>query len=235
VEIFSKKILVIDSAPIIRNVLSVRLTALSYKVFLSDNTIDGLHIFMQEHPDLIVLDISLPTVDGYKLCRKIRKQSQIPIIFLTNLGGVSDYVTGLDVGADDYIVKPFSPKVLEARIRSIFRRVNIENQKDKPTNSFKVGDLIFTSSRQSLFKNNISLKLTDIEFRLFRLLFSNAGKTLSRKVILKTIWGYTPERDIDTRIVDVHIFRLRTKLEENSSKPELIVTVRGAGYRFQKY
>jgi OmpR family response regulator RpaB len=234
VEFYKGNILVVDSEAIIRNVLAKRLTILGYRVFLATNVHDAFNVFKKESLDLIVLGIIPPKLPGYKLCCRIRKKSSVPIIFLTTLGGISDRITGFDLGADDYLIKPFSPKELEARIRSILRRVNFEHKARKAPNILHRGALLVNIDKNVVLKNDILLNLTEIEFRLFELLVNNPGKILSRKSILERIWGYTPEREIDTRIVDVHISRLRAKLEDDLNSPNLILTVRKAGYMFQQ-
>lgn len=233
-EIFKQNILVVDDEAFIRHVLATRLTILGYRVFLAPNVIDALNVFKKEQLDLIVLDVTPLKLDGYKLCRTIREKSKVPIIFLTALGSISDRVNGFELGADDYLVKPFSPKELEVRIRSILKRVNPENNIKESIDVLYNGNLIVDLNNSLVFKNDIHINLTEIEFRLFEFLINNSGKNLARKAILEYVWGYTPERDIDTRIVDIHIFRLRSKIEDNPGKPYFILTVRGIGYMFQK-
>ena len=234
-EVFNEKLLIVDNEATIRQVLATRFSILGYRVFLASDGKSALAIFNNEHPDLIILDVVLPKLDGYEVCRKIREGSQVPIIMLTSLGGISDRVLGLNLGADDYLVKPFSPKELEARIRSILRRVNFKTQKDieKKQTLFYLADLVIDLNKKYVLKKNIRISLTSIEFNLLELLIMNAGKRLSRTTILDNLWGYTPERYVDTRVVDVHISRLRSKLEKDPSNPDFILTVRGIGYMFQ--
>ena len=233
-EISKQNIMVVDAEAFIRHVLATRLTILGYRVFLAPNVIDALNVFKKEQLDLIVLDVTPLKLDGYKLCRTIRENSKVPIIFLTALGSISDRVNGFELGADDYLVKPFSPKELEARIRSILGRGKSENNIKKSIGVLYTGNLTIDLHNSLVLKNNIHLNLTEIEFRLFEFLINNSGKSLARRAILEHVWGYTPERDIDTRIVDVHIFRLRSKIEDNPRKPYFILTIRGIGYMFQK-
>jgi OmpR family response regulator RpaB len=179
----------------------------------------------------------LSKLDGYELCRKFRKVSQVPIIILTVLDKVSNRLIGLETGADDYIVKPFSLKEIEAKIKSIYRRSSLTTQNlSKKTNQiYSIDNLIIDTDTQKISKGNLQIKLTNIEHSILKLLIENIGKELSRPVILDNIWGYIPERTADTRIVDVHISRLRSKLEENPNNPDFILTVRGKGYMFKKY
>ena len=176
----------------------------------------------------------LPKIDGYGVCRELRKESKVPIIMLTALGGISDRVTGLELGADDYVIKPFSPKELEARIRSVLRRTQKPVTQKANSEIFYMGNLKIDTLKRQVFKSNRRIKLTGTEFNLLELLINRAGERLTRTLILDKIWGYIPERYVDTRLVDVHISRLRSKLEEDPSNPDLILTARGTGYMFQK-
>ena len=153
---------------------------------------------------------------------------------LTALGGISDRVTGLELGADDYVIKPFSPKELEARIRSVLRRTQKPVTQKANSEIFYMGNLKIDTLKRQVFKSNRRIKLTGTEFNLLELLINRAGERLTRTLILDKIWGYIPERYVDTRLVDVHISRLRSKLEEAPSNPDLILTARGTGYMFQK-
>ena len=237
VEVYNEKILIVDSEIETRRLLDEQLTTAGYKTVLSTNGRDGLNSFFNENPDLVIIDILLPKFDGYEVCKNIRETSHIPILILTSVNNISNRVMGLDLGADDYLLKPYSPKELQARIRSLLRRSNnrIPTSKTKKLNTIKVGSVIIDMSTQVIFKNDLKIKLTPTEYKLLAVLIYNNGKTLSRLTILDNVWGYTPERDIDTRIVDVHISRLRTKIEDDPRRPDLIVTVRGLGYMFQEY
>ena len=165
-------------------------------------------------------------------------ESSVPIIMLTALGDISDRVMGLELGADDYVMKPFSPKELEARVRAVLRRLestaSITNHNTNQ-NILQIGALAIDTNKRQVFKGTERVKLTGMEFNLLELLVMKAGERLSRSMILDRVWGYTPERYLDTRVVDVHISRLRSKLEEDPSNPDLIITARGTGYMFQRY
>ena len=236
-ENYSEKILIVDDEPSIRQILETRLSIRGYTVILAANGEEALYLFHNEHPDLVILDIMLPKIDGYEVCSQIRKKSQVPIIMLTALGDISDRVMGLELGADDYVMKPFSPKELEARIRSVLRRVDSKNALiNNPHKSIlQIGSLVIDTNKRQVFKGAERIKLTGMEFNLLELLVTKAGERLSRSMILDRVWGYTPERYLDTRVVDVHISRLRSKLEEDPSNPDLIITARGTGYMFQRY
>jgi OmpR family response regulator RpaB len=154
---------------------------------------------------------------------------------LTALGDVADRITGLELGADDYVVKPFSPKELEARIRCVLRRVEKEAVSGIPnTGVIEIGNLRIDTNKRQVLQDNERIRLTGMEFSLLELLVSRSGEAFSRGEILRKVWGYTPERHVDTRVVDVHISRLRSKLEDDPANPELILTARGTGYLFQR-
>jgi|TARA_B100000768_G_scaffold179972_1_gene198829 OmpR family response regulator RpaB len=237
VEVYNEKILVIDGDIDIRQILATRLTILGYKVFLSSNGKDALVSFNKEQPDLIILDLILPKIDGYDVCRTIRSNSQIPILIITSLANIADRISGLELGADDYITKPFSPKELEARIRCILHRSTqkAENPSRKLHKKFQIGNLVIDLNTRIISTKYSKTRLTFIENNLLELLIENAGHKLSRQDILSNVWGYTPERYVDTRIVDAHISRLRTKIKVDPTNPNLIITIRGIGYMFQKY
>lgn len=237
-ESYNEKILVVDDEINIRQILETRLSIRGYTVILASNGEEALDLFCKEKPDLVILDIMLPVINGHEVCSKIRERSHIPIIMLTALGDISDRVLGLELGADDYVIKPFSPKELEARIRSVLRRTNstkVLSLQNKNKNILQIGNLTIDTNKRQVFKGKKRIKLTGMEFNLLELLVTKAGERLSRSLILERVWGYTPERYLDTRVVDVHISRLRYKLEEDPSNPDLILTARGTGYMFQRY
>ncbi len=237
-KIYNEKILVVDDEISIRQILETRLSIRGYEVILAANGEEALFLFKKEQPNLVILDVMLPKMDGYEVCSEIRKDSQIPIIMLTALGDIVDRVMGLELGADDYVMKPFSPKELEARIRSVLRRTEMRSSfpsQNSNKNILQIGKLLVDTNKRQVFKGKERIKLTGMEFNLLELLVSKAGERLSRATILDRVWGYTPERYLDTRVVDVHISRLRSKLEEDPSNPDLIITARGTGYMFQNY
>jgi OmpR family response regulator RpaB len=236
---YNEKILVVDDQPSIREILKTRLSILGYKVILAANGQEALILFNKENPSLLIVDIVLAKINGYEVCREIRKQSKVPIIILTALGDIADRVLGFKLGADDYVMKPFSPRELEARIRAILCRTSINNNNNNNSaidpSILQISNLVINIHKRQVFKDSKEIKLTGIEFNLLELLVNKAGQSLSRTAILDKVWGYIPERDIDTRVVDVHICRLRFKLEQDSTNPYFIVTARGTGYMFQNY
>jgi OmpR family response regulator RpaB len=235
-EIHREKILVVDDEVSIRKILETRLSMLGYSVVTAADGEEALLLYKKESPNLILLDIMMPKLDGYGVCQEIRKESDIPIIMLTALGDVADRITGLELGADDYVVKPFSPKELEARIKAIFRRVEKFSVHTVTATSgiLSMGGIKVDTNRRQVYKHNEKVRLTGMEFSLLELLMSKSGEAFSRATILQEVWGYTPERHVDTRVVDVHISRLRSKLEDDPGNPDLILTARGIGYFFQK-
>ena len=194
--------------------------------------------------DLVILDILMPRLDGFQVCQAIRETSEVPIIIATVLGSSSDRVTGLEMGANDYIVKPFSTKELIARIRSILRRSpnrslsDRENRPERPSSSLansqvvKLGQLTIDPIARKAYRGSHHLRLTEIEFRLIELLASRPGHIFSRGEILQSLWGYDASSAADTKTVDVHISRLRIKLDDPTKHPQFIVTIRGRGYMF---
>jgi OmpR family response regulator RpaB len=229
-------ILVVDDEASIRRILETRLSMIGYQVVTACDGLEALELFRSNHPDLVVLDVMMPKLDGYGVCQELRKESDVPIVMLTALGDVADRITGLELGADDYVVKPFSPKELEARIRCVLRRVEKESGGAGIPNSgvISVGDLRIDTNKRQVYRGDERIRLTGMEFSLLELLVSRSGEPFSRGEILKEVWGYTPERHVDTRVVDVHISRLRSKLEDDPANPELILTARGTGYLFQR-
>ncbi|MEM0951961.1 MAG: response regulator transcription factor [Cyanobacteria bacterium P01_H01_bin.74] len=236
----NEKILIVDDEASIRRILETRFKMLGFDSATAADGEEALEIYSKFNPDIVVLDIMMPKMDGYGVIREIRKTADTPIIILTALGDVSERITGLELGADDYMVKPFSPKELEARVKSILRRsatrvstIGSVTSRDA-TNVLIVGALKVDLNKRQVFKKNERIRLTGMEFSLLELLVNNSGTPFSRGEILQHVWSYPPDHRIDTRVVDVHISRLRSKLETDISNPELILTARGIGYMFQK-
>ena len=197
--------------------------------------------------DLVILDVLMPRVNGWQVCQIIRETSDVPIIIATVLGSSTDRITGVEMGANDYIVKPFSTKELIARIRSILRRVSSPNDssddrdENEPSSSIRqsssnqitrVGQLTIDPITRKAYRESHHLRLTEIEFRLIELLANRPGHIFSRGEILQELWGYDASSAADTKTVDVHISRLRIKLDDHTKDPKFIVTIRGRGYMF---
>lgn len=226
----SKKLLVVDDEPVLLKGLKYSLEQESY---LIDTAVDGeeaLTKALENSYDLVVLDLMLPKMDGLEVCRKVREVSMVPIIILTAKGDDSSKVLGLEYGADDYLTKPFNILELKARIKAILRRVQI-NDKVNTTSVIKVDDFSINTLGRKVTLGGRDINLTAKEFDLLLLLAVNKGKVYSREELLEIIWGY--EYFGDVRTVDVHIRRLREKIEGNSSQPEFILTKWGVGYYFK--
>jgi OmpR family response regulator RpaB len=237
----AERILIVDDEASIRRILETRFKMLGYEALTAGDGEEALALYQKFEPDLVVLDIMMPKIDGYGVTKEIRKRNDTPIILLTALGDVSERITGLELGADDYVIKPFSPKELEARVKSILRRVGQNKQagttvatKEKNANVLTFGVVKIDFNKRQVFRKSERIRLTGMEFCLLELLASNQGKPFSRGEILQHVWSYPSDQRIDTRVVDVHISRLREKLEGDKANPELILTARGIGYMFAK-
>ncbi len=229
------KILVVDDETSIRRILATSLSMVGYEVVTAADGLEALDIFHKEIPDLVVLDVMLPKLDGYGVCQQLRQESNIPIIMLTALGDVADRLMGLEIGADDYLSKPFSLKELEARICALLRRVEKPDTSGMPNSGVvNVGTLQIDTNKRQVYKENERIRLTGREFSLLEMLVSCGGRTVSRSEIIEKVWSYNLEQKVDTRIVDVHISRLRSNLEKDPKNPELILTARGIGYLFPR-
>ncbi len=206
-----------------------------YTVLTAADGQEALDIFKDQAPDLLVLDIMMPNLSGYAVCKTLREDSAVPIIMLTALGDVADRITGLEMGADDYMVKPFSPKELEARIVCILRRVNPPTDNRVSTHGvIEVGCLTIDTNKRRVHKERELVRLTEMEFNLLELLSKHVSETVSRQEILQQVWSISPGTSancIDSRVVDVHMSRIRIKIEKDPSDPEILFTVRGDGYR----
>jgi DNA-binding response OmpR family regulator len=224
-----KKILIIEDQLNIRRILSKKLKSLDYQVLTISDGREALKILNFFSPDLIVLDIMLPGINGYDICKEIRKTYMIPIIFLTALSTVGDQVKGFELGANDYIVKPFSLEEIERRILAILIKNNI---KEKKSIVLKNDKLIIDLKNRIILNENSSFQLNQIEIEILKLLLSNKTKIFSRKEILNFVWGFTYITHFDYRIVDLYISKLRHKIEKEPTNPIYIQTIRGIGYKF---
>jgi OmpR family response regulator RpaB len=233
------KILIADDDPSIRRVLETRFAMRGHQVSAASDGAQALEMFRALEPDLVVLDVMMPQLDGFAVVERIRAQSEVPIILLTALGDVADRIMGLQLGADDYMIKPFSPKELEARIRCVLRRVSLEataagSASAASAHVIHVSGLTIDFNRRQVYRGAERVRLTGMEFNLLELLISRSGEPICRLDMLEQVWGYKPQRSNDSRVVDVHISRLRGKLEQDPLNPELILTARGMGYMFQR-
>lgn len=228
------KILVVDDETYIVELVKFNLEKEGYRVSVAYDGISALNAVKNDFPDLIILDIMLPRMDGLEVCRTLKQNSHyktIPIIMLTAKGEEFDTVLGLEMGADDYIKKPFSPREMVARVKARLRALKIlQAEKAIGQKAYVFKDLIVIPEKYEAFIGERKLELTPKEFELLSLMLSNQGKVFTREILLEKVWGY--EFSGDTRTVDVHIRHLRQKLSDDSNYPGYIETVRGVGYRF---
>lgn len=224
-----EKILVVDDEEHIQELIKFNLEKSGYKVICADNGIDAIKLVKEQLPQLMLLDLMLPGMDGLDVCKEIRKDStmsNMPIIMITAKGEEIDKIIGLELGADDYITKPFSVRELVARIKAILRRTNMQLV-DK---TFNIGNLAIDFGKHEVIKGECKIDLTLKEFELLEILIKNKGRVMTRDFLLDKIWGY--EYLGETRTVDVHIRHLRQKVEDDDKNPAYIQTIRGIGYRF---
>jgi DNA-binding response OmpR family regulator len=222
------RILTVEDDERIRSAVKLALEDEGWTVDEVDNGEDALDAFAREPADVVLIDIMLPGIDGFDVCRSIRQNSDVPILMVTARADTHDVVAGLEAGADDYLTKPFAPKELSARIRAMLRRV----RSDQPTGQhMRFGDLEIIPDEGVVRKADAEVHLTKTEFRLLVELASNPGRVFSREVLLERVWGYGYFGD--GRLVDVHVRRLRTKVENDPANPRHVVTVRGLGYKLQ--
>lgn len=241
----SQKILIIEDEEGIVHLLNLYLKDAGYDVAIASDGADGLALHAREHPDLVILDIMLPAIDGFEVCRRIRAWSKTPILMLTARGSEEDRISGLDLGADDYLVKPFSPRELVSRVRAILRRVGDSGPLDgknapeagssldkSPSDGavLRFSGLIIDILARRVEVNGVEIALTPTEFDLLALLAQSPGRVFTREILMNKVWGYDYLGDGHT--IDVHISALRKKLEANAEQ-RYITTVWRVGYRFE--
>ena len=221
------KILVVDDDPAINEMLTIVLEAEGFQTSSVTDGAEAVGAFQSFDPDLILLDLMLPGVNGIDICREIRKQSAVPIVMLTAKTDTVDVVLGLESGADDYITKPFKPKELIARIRARLRRTD-----DEPAEVYEIGDLTIDVPQHTVTRGGKEIQLTPLEFDLLLEMAQKPHQVHTREELLESVWGY--RNASDTRLVNVHVQRLRSKIEHDPENPEIILTVRGVGYKTGK-
>ena len=222
------RILVVDDEPSIAQTARAYLEREGYAVQSAADGPAGLKAARAWQPDLIVLDIMLPGLDGLEILRQLRQESNVYVLMLTARADETDKIVGLTLGADDYLTKPFSPRELAARVKAILRRGRGANTKEP---ALRVGRLRIDADARQVRKDDQPVDLTSTEFDLLHALARHPGRVLSREQLIEQVWGY--DYYGDERVVDVHIGRIRKKIEDDADEPTLIVTVRGAGYRFE--
>jgi DNA-binding response OmpR family regulator len=220
-------VLVVDDEPIVREVVARYLKREGYRTLEAADGNRARELVEREAPNLVVLDLMIPGTDGLALCRWIRSSSQLPVIMLTARGEEADRIVGLELGADDYVTKPFSPRELVARVRSVLRRAE---PSVPPVEQLTFGDLELVSGTREVRKAGRPLQLTAKEFDLLQFLASHPRHVFSRDQLMSRVWGYSTA--LDTGTVTVHIRRLREKIEDDPSHPQFLQTVWGVGYRF---
>ena len=224
------KILLVDDEPQMVDLISYSLQAEDFEVITAYNGEEALRKVESESPDLVVLDIMLPGIDGFEVCRQIRSHTTIPVLMLTAKKGEIDIISGLELGADDYVTKPFSHRELILRVKVILRRTGFSYS----GNTIKVRDLSVDFLRNKVFLHDLEVNLTPTEFKLLTSLINNAGRVLTWEALLKEVWGSDINiREAGRDLVKVTIHRLRNKIEPDPDKPEYVTSVRGIGYRFR--
>lgn len=222
------QILTVEDDERIRTAVRLALEDEGWDVTEARNGEEALEHFRRSPADVVLIDIMLPGIDGFEVCRSIRRNSAVPIVMVTARDDTHDIVAGLEAGADDYLTKPFAPKELSARIRALLRRVRTTSP---ATSQMEFGDLQILPDQGLVLLKGEEVHLTKTEFRLLVELASSPGRVFSREVLLERVWGYGYFGD--GRLVDVHIRRLRTKIEPDAAKPRCVMTVRGLGYKLQ--
>ncbi len=217
-------IMVVDDDQDLAEMLGIVLTGAGYEVDLVSRGDEVLPIFTAQNPDLILLDVMLPGLSGVEVCKLIREKSMVPIVMLSARSDKQDVVEGLEAGADDYMVKPFDPSELVARMKVRLRRTTTDISTD-----IKIGNIKIDQIEHSIIRDGEVIALTRLEFDLLVALAKEPGRVFSREALLSEVWGYRPATD--TRLVNVHIQRLRAKVEVDSENPSIILTVRGVGYK----
>ena len=226
------KILVVDDEALLVKGIRFNLQNEGYDVITGSDGLDAVRLVQEQNPDLLVLDVMMPNMDGLTACSKIRELSDIPIILLTAKVDDMDKLMGFDHGADDYLTKPFNILELKARIRALLRRARATEKTSSPGNTLTVGTITLDLDARNAYRSGEIADLTAKEFDVVEFLMRNPNRVYSRENLLDTIWAYEYRSDI--RTVDVHIRRLREKLEENPAEPKYIMTKWGVGYYFRK-
>jgi len=231
-----RKVLVVEDDRTLLEVLQYNLIRQGYDVLTAADGATGLDTARGGKPDLVILDVMLPKMDGYEVCRILRQETMVPILMLTARTDETDRVVGLEVGADDYVTKPFSMRELMARVRAMLRRAEMmkkeaESSSRAPALCLKAGDVEIDAARHKVYRGGVAVDLSRMEFALLEFLARNQGQVFSRDQLLDKVWGY--DFAGDTRTVDVHVSWLRRKIESDPAHPKHLVTVRGVGYKLE--
>ena len=224
-------VLVVEDEESFLEALTVGLKREGFLVKVARDGVEGLDLFDAVKPDLILLDVWLPRMSGIDVCRELRTRSRVPIIMVTAKSSEIDTVVGLEVGADDYVTKPYRLRELVARMRAVLRRSPLAEQEQVSGEVLEVGDLRLDPERHEVYLRAILVPLPLKEFELLELLMANAGRVLTRETLIDRVWG--PHYVGDTKTLDVHVKRLRSKIEDDPSRPHRITTIRGLGYKYE--
>ena len=227
----SSTILLVDDEDAVQKLLAYPFERDGFRVLQARDGEEALTLFGGERVDLVVLDLMLPKVDGLEVCKRLRADSDVPIIMLTARGDELDKVLGLELGADDYITKPFSIREFRSRVRALLRRATAPRRAAVDGDAIETGELKIDPARRTVELRGEPVQVTYVEFELLRALAANPGRVYSRQLLLEALWGSSQYRD--PRTIDVHVRHLREKIERDSRNPEYILTVRSVGYRFR--
>jgi DNA-binding response OmpR family regulator len=227
----SSTILLVDDEDSVQKLLAYPLEREGFRVLQARDGEEALERFAAEHVDLVVLDLMLPKLDGLEVCKRLRASSEVPIIMLTARDDELDKVLGLELGADDYITKPFSIHEFRSRVRALLRRAAVTRPPGEVEDSIRADGLEIDVGRRVVTVRGRAVRLTYVEFELLRTLAAHPGRVYSRRMLLEALWGAADYRE--PRTIDVHVRHLREKLEPDPAEPEYILTVRGVGYRFR--
>jgi DNA-binding response OmpR family regulator len=227
----SSTILLVDDEESVQKLLAYPLEREGFRVLQARDGEEALERFASEHVDLVVLDLMLPKLDGLEVCKRLRAESEVPIIMLTARDDELDKVVGLELGADDYITKPFSIREFRSRVRALLRRAAVRRSTGAPEDVIRAEGLDIDLARRSVDVRGKPVQLTYVEFELLRTMAAHPGRVYSRRMLLESLWGAADFRE--PRTIDVHVRHLREKLEQDPAEPEYILTVRGVGYRFR--
>ena len=225
------RLLLIDDEANLRHTLSYALRQEGYEVLTAQDGEEGLELFRSTAPDLVILDVMMPKQDGFEVCRRLRKESDVPVVMLTARDTELDKIVGLEIGADDYLAKPFSMRELIARVRALLRRTGRRSE-TAATGVAERDGLVVDAARRRVTRDGLEVALKPKEFELLAFLITRAGQVFTREQILAAVWGF--DYAGDSRTVDTHVKTLRERLQDDAARPRWIETIRGVGYRFKE-